>query len=164
MGGDMYHPELVMGQHHGIVLRMGEIGIDLRVAGIVKTGEVDRLLADRAGHGGVDFAGQGQVDNFFYVFEGSAARFGGGDLVPDGGRFDVLEIQNVHDTAAVEPFPGRGHGVDIQIQSRKPDGLLHHPRLRDHQGSAHLIDLRHGQGLCRDFRTDPRRIAYADSD
>ena len=164
MGGDMDHPELVVDQHHRIVLRMGEIGVDLRVSGIMETGQVDGLLADGSGHGGVDLAGQGQVDHLLHVFKGGAARFGGGDLVPDGGRLDVLEIQHIQDAAPVEPLPGGGHRADLEIQSGKPDGLPHHPRLRDGQGSANLIDLRHGQGLRRDFRSDPRRIAHTDSD
>ena len=32
MGGDVDHPELLVDQHHRIVLRMGEIGIDLRMS------------------------------------------------------------------------------------------------------------------------------------
>jgi hypothetical protein len=164
MGGYVDHPEMVVDQHHRIILRMGEIGVDLRMSGIVEPGQINGLLADGPGHGGVDLTGHGQIDHLPDVFKGGAARFGGGDLVPDGGRFDVLEIQHIQDAAPEEPLPGGGHRADLQIQPGKPDGLPHHPRFRDGQRSAHLIDLRHGQGLRRNLRSDPGRISDTDSD
>ena len=53
MSGYMYHPQVLMCQHHGVLAGAGVLGVDLGVSGVVVSGHVDGFLAQSVGDGGI---------------------------------------------------------------------------------------------------------------
>ena len=77
VGGDVDDAEIVRGEHHGEIVGPGEVGEDFGVAGKVVAGEDEGFLVDWGGDGGVDFAGEGEVDQGFDGAESGVAGQGG---------------------------------------------------------------------------------------
>ena len=44
MGRYMNHPQVVMGQHHSILVSFGIVSINLSMTGVVMTGHIDRFF------------------------------------------------------------------------------------------------------------------------
>lgn len=65
----MHHAQRVVREHHGIFARIGVVGINFRMAGIVMARHIDGLFADSVGHRCVDFALHGKLDDRLDILE-----------------------------------------------------------------------------------------------
>jgi len=73
VGANVDHLQLVGDEHHGVVLRAGQVGQDLGVPGVAVAGEVHGLLVERGGRYRGDAAGAREPRRPLEVAEGRVA-------------------------------------------------------------------------------------------
>ena len=98
----MYHTEIIVRQHHAVLLRSGIVRIDLGVAGIMMSCQVDCFLADRVGDRAIHFIRHCQLNRFHYILECGFSCFFADLSKLDFGRVgDQMHIINIHDALLI---------------------------------------------------------------
>ena len=178
MGGDMDHPQSLVGQHHGVAAGIGVVGVDFRVAGVVVPGHVDGLLAQGVGNGGVNLAGHSHLNHLFHILESSLAAHGAGPhakglrRVLPRGVGDLLRLHQAQVQHINSPVGKCCLGCGLDRTERQPGGaqLLrylhgvgHAAHVAYHQGPAPLIDSPVRQGAHGDLRAIAKGVAHGDA-
>ena len=176
VGGHMDHPQVVVGQHHGVLFGVGvggvdlgvavEMGVPVRVGAAVRLqGLVHGLFVQGVGAGGVHLAGHGQLDHLFDTLERRvASRHAHLAQLKGGCIGDQLHVQHV-DGAGGEQ--GVGHlftAVDPDVRpAHKAFGLLQHFGVAHHDGAAAVVNIPVGQRLDGDLGAVAGRVAHGDA-
>ena len=176
MGGHMDHPQILMGQHHGVLGRVGIVRIDLGMTGIVVSGHIDGLLAQRIGDRGIDLVGHSQLNDLDNILEGrltaqlsdtQAERLRARRVTGNVALLDESQIVHVDDAVAELCLCHRLDGADLQADAgylfRHLGGILHAGGVAHHQRTAALIDPFVGQGLDGDLRAVAKGITHGNS-
>ena len=162
VGRDVADPQPVVHQHHAAALAAGELGQDLGVAGVAVAGQMQRLLADRRGHDGVDRTGDGESHGALDRGVGEAARLGAELARLDRG-LGPRRLDHRH------PRPG-DHvvaGGDLRAAAEAAGDLLEAARRADDRqrelagGDARRQVARRGE---HDLRPDPRRVTHGQAE
>ena len=177
VGGNMHHAQVVMCQHHGVLLGVGVGSVDLGVA--VKVGVTVRLFAvvvlqclvhgflvQGVGAGGIHLTRHGQLNDLFHALEGCVAALHA-DLC-------YLELADVLDQIQMQHVDGAGgeQGIrhllaavdDDVLAANELLGLLHHLHIAHHNGAAVAVLLRVSQSLDGDLRAGTGGIAHSNTD
>ena len=173
VGGDVDHAQVVVGQHHGVLLGVGVGGINLGVA--VEMGVAVRLLAvivfqslvhgflvQGVGAGSVHLAGHGQLDDLLDTLESGVTAL--------HAHLCHLELVDVLDEVEVQHVDGPGgeQGIrhlvaavdDDVLTANELPGPLEHLHVAHNDGAAVGILLRICQSLDGDFRAGAGGIAH----
>ena len=179
MGGDVDHPQALVSQHHGVLIGVGVVGIDLGMAGVVVAGHVDGLLGQGIGDGGIYLAGHGQLNDLFHILEGRLAPQGAGadaegpGLILAGGVRDLAgghqaEVQHIDGTIGESGVLHVFHWVQSQADAGDLfgylQGIVHTAHIAHYQGAAAVIDGPVVQGPDSDLRPISKGVTHRDAE
>ena len=174
---DVDDAKILVREHHGVFIGMGEMCVYFGVAGEVMPGHVDGFLAQGVRDGRVHLAGERQLDHPLYILKRRLAAErrcaepeGFGILRPAGDvlRFYDAETQYI-DRAGDELRVRRTlHGADADIRPHPPvvyrRSIFHRGGVADDKRAAALIDRRVRESAHRDLRAVAERIAHRDAE
>ena len=98
MGRDMDDTDILVRQHHRILLRSREGGIDLCMTVIMVSCKVQSLFVEGGGHRTVHLLSHGEVDGLLDILEGSIATLWLYLAELEGGEVDTLHIIDIDGT------------------------------------------------------------------
>ena len=173
VGGDVDHAQVVVGQHHGVLLGVGVGGVNLGVA--VEMGVAVRLLAvivfqslvhgflvQGVGAGSIHLTGHGKLDDLLDALEGCVAAL--------HAHLCHLELVDVLDEVEVQHVDGSGGEQSIRhlvaavdddvLTANELPGPLEHLHVAHNDGAAVGILLRICQSLDGDLRAGAGGIAH----
>ena len=76
MCGHMYHPQVIVCQHHGVLVRPGVMGIDLSMPVEMMSGKIHGLLVQCVRNGSVYLSRHSQLDDLFHTLKSSISTHG----------------------------------------------------------------------------------------
>ena len=176
VGRDVDHPQLLVGQHHGVFGCLRVVGVNLRVARVMVIRHIDGFLAQGIGNSGVHFPGHGQLDDLFHILEGRLAAQSGGaqaeglGILRVAGDVGVLEEAQVKyvDDAVLEVCLTDGlDAPNLHVDAGNLfgclGGVLHGGDVAHHQGAAAVINRFVSQSLDSDLGTVAEGVAHGNA-
>ena len=185
MGRNMDYPQRLMGQHHAIFFRVGVVRVDLRMAGIVMSGQVDIVLVQSVCDRGLDLPRHCQLNDLYDIAEGTlSAHLLALQICRPGLRLSQLLLQGPAVLFEVPlgkvkagnlehiDYPGSKHRVAYAANRMDCHSLgfrdhcnsaLERRRVSHNQRAAFIVCLRLQQHLYRQLRTVPRRVPHGNS-
>ena len=165
----MHHAEVVVGEHHRVLLGMRVGGVDLGVPVEVHTlgrkREVHGLLVERIGDRGVDLAVHGKLDDLLDALEGGVSALGGHladlELLYVGDEVKLVDIDGTR--LKLRFFHGKDR-VDYDLgMAHEALGLLEHLGVAHHDGAAAVVQCGVGKRLDGDLGAVAGRITHGDA-
>ena len=123
VGGDVDDAYVLVGQHHGVLLRMREGGVYLGMAVVVVTGQVQRFLVQGGCHGAVHLVGHGQLDGFLDILEGGIATLRLYLAELEGREVYALHVIDVDGAMLEAGVLDTLYGVDLEVEAKQLDCL-----------------------------------------
>ena len=77
--GNVHHPQIFVGQHHGVLFSACKMGVNLRMPAEMMPRHVDSLFAQRIGDSGIHLTFHGQLNDLFYILKSRFATQRAGD-------------------------------------------------------------------------------------
>ena len=159
---NMYNPQILMRQHHRIVLGMRVIRVDLRMSGIMMARQVDGFLVERVRDGRVDLSLHGQLNDLDHIGKSRLARHRGHLAALEAHDIDLLHVVYIDRARRKERLAHVRDRVDPDLSPHSDivKCHIHHGRVPDHDRAAGLINGWIRQGENRNLRPDACRIAH----
>ena len=154
--------DVFVGQHHGVLLGVGEGGVNLGMTVVVMTSQIERLLVQRGCNGAVHLVCHGQFDGFLDVLEGGIATLGLHLAELEGGEVDTLQVDDVDGAEFKFGLLHVLDGVDLQVEAQQTDGLSDDGSVAGDDGAALLVGFFSIEGAHGDFRSDAGGVAHGD--
>ena len=162
VGGDMDDADVLVGQHHGVLLGVGEGGIYLGVAVVVVTSQVEGFLVKRGGDGAVDLVGHGEFDGLLDVLEGGVAALGLYLSEAEGLVIDDGDVDDVDGAVFKLGVLDLGDGVDLKGESKQANCLAQYLGVAGDEGAALLVGFGAVQGADGNLGSDACGVAHGD--
>ena len=134
--GDMHYTELFIRQHHGVILGVGEFGVNFGMTVVMIAGQIHSFLVEGACDRAVNLVGHRQLNDFAHTGEGRLAA-----------NYSDLTVRDL-----INILAGQRH-------------LVHVERTGLEQRVRNLLHRMNRQSLCADSaRTPLNDPAVADDD
>ena len=159
---DVNDADVLVGQHHGILLRIGEGGINFRMSVEVMACQVQRLFVQRCCHGAVHFVGHRQFNGLPDVLEGCIAALGLYLSELEAADVDTLHVEDINSSILEAGVLNAADSVDLQVEAQQLYGLLHNGSVARHYRTAFLVSFLTVQGVHRYLRSYACRVAHGD--
>ena len=117
MGGDMDDTDVLVGEHHGIFLGVGEGSIDLRMSVVVMSGKVQCLFVQGSRDGTVHLICHGKVYRLLDILEGSVAALWLYLTELEGGEVDTLQVVDINSTVLKLGVFDTLYGIHLQVEA-----------------------------------------------
>ena len=98
MGGYVYHPQVIVCQHHGVLVRSGVMGIDLGMPVEMVSGKIHGLLVQRVRNGSVHLARHSQLDDLFHALKRGISTHGIHLAIGKSVPVHQLQMQHIYGT------------------------------------------------------------------
>ena len=172
----MDHPQLLVGQHHGVFGGLGIVGVDFRVAAVVVVRHVDGFLAQGVGDRGVHLSGHGQLDNLLYILESRLAAQGGGPqakglgilrVAGNVGGFQQAQVKHVDDAVFIVCLADSLDAPDFHVDAGDLFGnlqsVLHGADIAHNQRAAAPVEIGVVHGADGNLRAVAKGIAHGNA-
>ena len=155
--------DILVGQHHGILLGVGKRGIDFRMSVVMVTSQVQRFLVERCCHRTVHLVSHGQFNGLPYILEGGIITLGLHLAELEGGKIDTFQVNNVDGAVFELSILHVLDGINLQVKAKQLNGLAHDGSIACNDGTTLLVSLFSVQGTYRYLRTYACGVAHGDS-
>ena len=117
MRGDVDDADVLVGQHHRILLRTCKRGVYLCMSVVVVTSQVQRFLVQRSCHGTIHLVGHSQFDGFLDILEGGMTTLWLHLAKLKGREIDALQVEHVDGAKLKSGILDVLHGIHLQVEA-----------------------------------------------
>ena len=154
--------DILVGQHHGILLGIGKGSIDFRMSVVVMARQVQRLFVEWCRDSAVHFVGHGQFDGFLDVLEGCIATLCLYLSEFKGRKVHTFQVDDVDGAVFELGIADATDGIDLQIETKQLDGLAHDGSIARNNGTAFGVGLLAIESTNGNLRANACRVAHGD--
>ena len=163
MGGYVYHPQVIVCQHHGVLVRSGVMGIDLGMPVEMVSGKIHGLLVQRVRNGSVYLARHSQLDDLFHALKSGISTHGIYLAIGKPVPVHQLQMQHIYGAEFIQSLTGSVHLMELQLRVvRHPQRIADALDVAYHQRPAPLVHRGIGQSPDGDLRTAAGGISHGD--